>query len=210
MQWWIRTMNLMARAQVLHLERDSPYLWFVCRHWVESRAMTLSFATLSWYWVSFWPLSFLTPEISYARFFVSYFCSYEAWFALSPPETVDFLRIWLGLQWVESMASPALSRISSSGWMPWLVSIVQPSVWRRTSPSSHWCWARFLRLPHQYVRSLCLGTAFPRWEVSWCRLPCRGWWSRREWKNSRFWPECSPLFPRGSEPIGPQATNTWK
>jgi hypothetical protein len=30
-----------------------------------------------------------------------------------------------------------LSRISSSGWMFWPVSIVWPLVWRRISPSTH-------------------------------------------------------------------------
>ena len=46
MQEWIRTMYLMARARVLSPERDSPYLGFVCRCWVETLTMTPSFATL--------------------------------------------------------------------------------------------------------------------------------------------------------------------
>jgi hypothetical protein len=68
----------MARARVLSPEPDSPFLWFDYRRQMESWAMTLSFATLSWVWVVFRPLSSLIPEISYAGFFVSHFCGYEA------------------------------------------------------------------------------------------------------------------------------------
>ena len=55
-------MNLMAQARVLSLEQDSPYLWFVCRRWMEFLVMTLSSATLSWVWVLFRPLSFPIPK----------------------------------------------------------------------------------------------------------------------------------------------------
>ena len=189
MRWWIRTTYLMARARVLSPEQDSPFLWFDCHRRMESQTMTLSFATLSWLWVLFRPLSSPILEISYAAFFDSHFYGYEAWFASSPPEfssppkSIDFLRIRWGLRWMGSMVSSTLSRISFSSWMSWLASIVWPSVWRRTSPSAQWCWARFLRLPHQYVHLLCSRTAFPRWEASWCRLPCRERRSRREWRN---------------------------
>ena len=59
----------MARARVLSPESDSLFLWFDCRRRMESWAMTLSFATLSWVWVVFRPLSSAIPEISYAGFF---------------------------------------------------------------------------------------------------------------------------------------------
>jgi hypothetical protein len=45
---------------------------------MESFAMTLSFATLSWVWVVFRPLSFAILEISYAGFFISYSFDCEA------------------------------------------------------------------------------------------------------------------------------------
>ena len=41
---------LMARARVLSPEPDSPFLSFDCRRQMESLAMTLSSATLSWVW----------------------------------------------------------------------------------------------------------------------------------------------------------------
>ena len=68
MQWWIRATYLMARARVLSPEPDSPFLWFDCRRQMESWAMTLSSATLSWVWVLLRPLYFPILEISYARF----------------------------------------------------------------------------------------------------------------------------------------------
>jgi hypothetical protein len=71
-------MNLMAWAQVLSPERDSPYLWIVCRCWVEVLMTTLPSATPSWLWVLIRPLSFPIPEISYVGSFVSHFCSCEA------------------------------------------------------------------------------------------------------------------------------------
>jgi hypothetical protein len=45
---------------------------------MESWAMTLSSATLSWVWVVFRPLSYAIPEISYAGFFVWHSSDYEA------------------------------------------------------------------------------------------------------------------------------------
>ena len=54
---------LMARARVLSPEPDSPFLWFGCRRRMESWAMTLSSATLSWVWVVFRPLSSAIPKI---------------------------------------------------------------------------------------------------------------------------------------------------
>ena len=214
MRWWICAMYLMARARVLSPEPDSPLFWFGCRCRMESLAMTLSSATLSWVWVVFRPLSSVTPEISYAGFFVSHYFDCEAWFASLPPEflspeSVDYLRIRWGLRCLEAIVSSPLSQVSFSSESPWLVSIVRPSVWKRTSPSIHWCWAGFLRLLHRCVHLLCSRTACPRWEASWCRIPCREWWSRREWRNSESWPEYYLLFPRSSEPFGPLAANTW-
>ena len=48
-------MYLMARARVLSLEPDSPFLQFDCRHRMESWAMTPSSTTPSWVRVAFRP-----------------------------------------------------------------------------------------------------------------------------------------------------------
>lgn len=60
----------MARAWILSPEPDSPFLWFDCPRQMESVAMTLSSATLSWVWVVFQPSFSTIPEISYAGFVV--------------------------------------------------------------------------------------------------------------------------------------------
>ena len=59
-------MYLMARARVLSPGPDSPFLKFDCRRRMESWAMTLSSATLSWVWVVFRPSLPVILEISYA------------------------------------------------------------------------------------------------------------------------------------------------
>ena len=88
----------MARARVLSLELDSPFLWFDCRRRMESWVMTLSSATLSWVWVALRPLLPVSLEISYARFDVWHSSDCEALFAslppefVTPPESADFLR----------------------------------------------------------------------------------------------------------------------
>ena len=102
------------------------------------------------------PFVFCNSKNSYAGFFIWHSSDCEAWFAslplefVTPPESADFPRTQWGLQCSEAMVSLPLSRVSFSNGPPWLVSIVRPSVWRRTSPSNHWCWAEFLQLRHQY------------------------------------------------------------
>ena len=78
MQLWIRATYLMVRARVLSPEADSPFPWFGCRRRMESVAMTLSSATLSWVWVVFRPLLPVIPEISYARSVFWHSSDYEA------------------------------------------------------------------------------------------------------------------------------------
>ena len=78
MQIWIHTMYLMARALVLSPKRDSLYLGFICRRWVETLTMTPFSATLSWKWALLRPLSSLILETSYIGFFASHFCGCEA------------------------------------------------------------------------------------------------------------------------------------
>jgi hypothetical protein len=182
----------MARARVLSPEWDSLYLGFDCHRRMEmSSVMTLSSATpFSWSYL-FRSLSARAPKISYVGFFASRSFGYAPW---SPLEFRDSPQIQWGLRWMGLMAAPALSRISS-GWMFWPGNIFRSSVWRRISPSAHWCLAEFLKLPHQCVHSSCLRMAFPRWEGSWCRLPCWERWNQWGWRNFVFSPEYSWQFP---------------
>ena len=78
MQGWIRATYLMARARVLSPGPDSPFLQFDCRRRMESWAMTLSSATLSWVWVVLRPSLPVIPKISYAGFDVWHSSDCEA------------------------------------------------------------------------------------------------------------------------------------
>ena len=57
---------------------DSPFLQFDCRRQMESWAMTLSSATLSWVWFVFRPSLSVIPEISYTGFNVWHSSDCEA------------------------------------------------------------------------------------------------------------------------------------
>ena len=176
MQEWIRTMILMAIAQIFSLEQDSPYLGFCCHRRMEFQTKTLFSAIPSWWRALFWLLSPPIPKILYEGFVVLRSCSYALWFPcrfLVVPRARQGYRLWV------LMASPALSRISFD-WMLWPGNIIRPSVGRRTSLSTHWCWAEFLRLGHQCLHLRYSGMAFPEWEASWRRPPCRGRQNQRE------------------------------
>ena len=176
MQEWIRTMILKVIARVLSPERDSPYLRFCCRRRMEFQMRTHSSAIPSWWRVLFWSLSPPIPQILYEGFIVLHSCSYALWFPCRlsvVPRARQGYRLWV------LMASPALTWISS-GWMSWPGSIVRPLVGRRTSLSAHWYWAEFLLLQYQCVHLRYSRTAFPEWETSWHRLPCRGRWNQLE------------------------------